>query len=132
MQIFKEFQATPVEPINIDEFVQQKEKINRYLALFESSGDTQRSKQTEGFIAAIDDCINDLQNRIQIQKKHENALSEEFHLASKHAYDDFIEVKKQFNNGKLEILKKRKALSKFLAEMNFKIQPSLSEGLVSR
>ncbi|NJL60433.1 MAG: hypothetical protein HC887_13150 [Desulfobacteraceae bacterium] len=98
--VFQSYKATTAAIANLDRFVRQKEELERYAALFDQIGDSERKEKTQSFISAIESGIKKLQEDIEKQKTEEAAAHEKLNREVSEAYQGFLRLKDEYSAGK--------------------------------
>jgi hypothetical protein len=106
--VFKNYRATRANIAGIDAFIRQKEDLIRYYTIFDSIGDEDRRDQINSFVCVIEKSIEKLRGGVERQKQLETEISEKQDQEVHQAYQRFLDIKKQYADGKLEIENARK------------------------
>lgn len=99
--VFEKYQAMPPVISNIDAMIRQKEILGRYAVLFETIGDHTRKEKLIGFTTTIDTTIQKLQDDITKQKQIESVQLEKLNIEADRAYQDFLEIRQAYSEGKI-------------------------------
>ena len=100
--IYHSYKSTQADISCIEMFMNQKEELERYADIFDSTGDDNRRDRIRGFIAGIESTLGRLQSEIETQKDREARISEKHRQDIKDAYDRFVEIREMYANGQLE------------------------------
>ncbi|OQX27036.1 MAG: hypothetical protein BWK80_07350 [Desulfobacteraceae bacterium IS3] len=100
--LFKRAKKSGTHLADLEDSMNQKEALVRYYTLFDSIGDESRKKEIASFISTVEKNIGRLQKKVDEQKQHDNKISDENSRKIAAAYQDFLEIKKNFAEGSLD------------------------------
>lgn len=100
--IYHTFRGTEATLPNIEQFISQKESLERYLTIFENAGDKERKGRIEAYISDIDGTIERVRTDVQRQKEDETRAVEKQRKTVQETYDRFQDIKEMFARGEIK------------------------------
>ena len=106
--VHKAYRSTPAEVAHVDTFMAQQEALERFAALFDGAGDTDRRDQIRGWIEAIATTRTTLSEKIDRRKQAEAQRTEARHQEAEAAYGNFLKIREHYTAGDLRTARDRR------------------------